>query len=195
MDGDGDLDLAVGIGNDDLLIGDQIYENVGGALTLAAGFGWEASEKSRTQSMAWGDVDGDGDLDLAVGNWGHPNKVYRNENGTLQPTAFWSSADRDNTRSVAWGDMDGDGDLDLAVGNWGVNKIYQNENGRLNPVAAWISVEEAATERVVWADVEGDLDLTAANWGGKCWQHCALSQHRRHNRDQSRLDEPTACCA
>ena len=64
--------------------------------------------------MAWGDWDGDGDLDLAVGNNGR-QPGYKNDGGVL--TSVWTSVEAVPTLSVAWGDWDGDGDLDLAAGN------------------------------------------------------------------------------
>ena len=78
--------------------------------------GWTTSVADGTTSVAWGDVDGDGDLALTASNDG-PNRVYRNENGVLNPTAAWSSSEVDKTWSMAWGDVDLDLDLDLAAGN------------------------------------------------------------------------------
>jgi len=120
-------------------------------------------------------MDGDGDLDLAAGNDGQPNRIYLNEGGQLQTTAAWSSTESDLTSSIAWGDADGDGDLDLAVGNgsffgfeWGAgqpNRVYLNEKGQLQTTATWSSTESDLTSSIAWGDVDGDgnLDLAVGN--------------------------------
>jgi uncharacterized repeat protein (TIGR01451 family) len=124
---------------------------------------WSSTETDNTISVAWGDVDGDGDLDLAAGNWTGPNRVYQNTGGTLSTAAVWSSSESDNTESVSWGDVDGDGDLDLAAGNYGQpNRVYQNTGGTLSTAAVWSSSESDNTESVAWGDWDGDSDLDLA---------------------------------
>jgi hypothetical protein len=118
------------------------------------------------QSVAWGDWDGDGDLDVAVGtDSAQPNRVYENDGGAL--ALAWSSTETDDTRSVVWGDWDNDGDLDLAVGNYSgqPNRVYENVGGALG--LAWSSSESDYTLEVAWGDWDGDgdLDLAAANAG------------------------------
>ena len=77
---------------------------------------WGLENYLYTTSVAWGDADGDGDLDLVVGNYWGPNQIFLNDGegnfsvSTLQVYGNY-------TTSVAWGDADGDGDLDLVVGN------------------------------------------------------------------------------
>ncbi len=181
MDNDGDLDLAVGNGkaldNSGTTFGDtnQIFENSGGDLTLF----WESTDLGESRDVAWGDVDSDGDLDLAVGNMialatettSEKNYLYINRGedflarplpGSIKPTT-----------SVAWGDVDGDGDLDLAVGNQGTmegtnNQLFRNDEGILN--LAWAeSGTTANSESVAWGDVDGDgdLDLVVGNDSGE----------------------------
>jgi hypothetical protein len=74
-----------------------------------------------------GDVDGDGDLDLAVGSYGEQNVVYAGDgDGTFDTISHTFGTGSDNTYALALGDMDGDGDL--VVGNrGGQNAVYLNQ--------------------------------------------------------------------
>jgi len=162
VDGDNDLDLAVGAYGTN-----RLYLNTHGALESTAV--WTATGYADTRSVAWGDVDGDGDLDLATGGT-ETTRVYLNEGGALQPTAAWTPLESEFVYAVAWGDVDGDGDLDLAAAtDWGyTNKIYYNVGGSLQPTPGWESNETGTSTGLAWGDVDGDgdLDLAFSNAGG-----------------------------
>lgn len=170
MDGDGDLDLVEGNRNEPC----RLYFNDGFVFKGTVPSGFDMTFDARdTRSVAVGDVDGDGDLDLVTGNFNGANRLYLN-NGSLNPfpATIGSNitADADDTASVALGDLDGDGDLDLVAGNNGTpNRLYLN-NGTADPFAGVtglaITNDASATNSAALGDLDsdGDLDLVVANF-------------------------------
>jgi hypothetical protein len=129
LDGDGDLDLAVGsyIRYDRYIVA-VLKNNGDGTFQTAVnynsgGWGWP--------SVFCADLDGDNDLDLAVGHFSrwYGFNVYilkNNGDGTFRGAVNYGAGDE--PRSVFCADLDGDLDLDLAVAN-----EYSNNVSILSP--------------------------------------------------------------
>jgi hypothetical protein len=126
-------------------------------------------------SVAWGDYDNDGDLDIALAGQSSTTpiaRIYRN-NGAGSFTDINAGLTGVTLCSLAWGDYDNDGDLDLAVAGSTINdyisRIYRNNgNGTFCDISAGLT--GVACCSLAWGDYDndGDLDLaiSGADTGG-----------------------------
>jgi hypothetical protein len=114
---------------------------------------------------AWGDFDGDGDLDLyyagqlnASSNGGG---LYQNDNGTFTLLTN-SGLPMWNLGAADWGDVDGDGDLDIAImgydGNTSLADVFIN-NGNNTFTAANAGLAQVYSGDLQFADINGDGHL------------------------------------
>ncbi len=163
IDGDGDLDLLIaGSGSHDVPF-TKVFRNTGGTFTDS---GIVLTGLSRA-TAAWGDLDGDGDLDLAMTGLnaaGAPAMVVSRNNGATFSVVPGSYANI-FAGSVAWADDDGDGDLDLLVtgltaasaAGIPLTRLYRNDAGVLTPVAH--PFPNCYSGAVAWGDYNGDNRL------------------------------------
>ena len=172
-DGDGDLDLAGASyidpaarprHNPCLL---RLYNNDGsGSLApeecmigpLSKDSTWQPAITQRSYSVAWADVDRDGDQDLGVGDYGTHNRAHLNTGTELgAPSSFIENTTLapEDTTSLAWADFDNDGDPDPAWGNQNQRaRLYRN-NGL--PTSTWTEAWQAPNNRAT----------TSVAWGGR----------------------------
>ncbi len=159
VDNDGDLDIAVGNIDQQL---SRIYLNDGlgnfdsGTLTFG-GYG------DQSYALAFGDVDGDGDLDIAEANLGLQNVVYLNDGqGHFDVTRAFGSGS-DNTLDVLFGDVDGDGDLDIVAANqFSESSVYLNDGAGNFSQGDIFRPADTTPIYVALGDVDGDGDLDLA---------------------------------
>ncbi|GHB73029.1 hypothetical protein GCM10008107_23060 [Psychrosphaera saromensis] len=127
------------------------------------------TNKDDTASLAFLDVDSDGDLDMVEGNYLDVNKLYLNAGNGTFAAGTNIGTELDETRTVVFMDVDNDGDKDLVVSNANqTNKIYLNDgSGAFSTTGIDIGDETDATRALALFDVDndGDVDLVAGNNG------------------------------
>ena len=127
------------------------------------------------------DFDGDGWIDIYVGNDGTANQLWINErDGTFRDAALLSGAavngagNAEASMGIDAGDFDNDGDEDLFVTNWfdQMNILYQNQgNGIFEDRKAASGLGPPSRAKTgfgtAWFDYDNDglLDLFTANGG------------------------------
>ncbi len=162
VDGDGDQDLVVGFewSRHGLFLIDG-----SGRFTAATATHMPQNSAS-PEVMLLDDCDGDGDLDLIIGNLIRPNYLFRNDGAGsfTDVSATHMPLVHDLTRDLAIGDVDNDGDRDLVVGNDGQNGLFLNDgSGKFVDVTAThLPVDSMTTTSVALGDVDGDGDLDLA---------------------------------
>jgi len=172
FNGDGLLDFVVSRWSTNLGYKNRLYKNNGdGTFTVVwSSDGSDGPGAAHTRTLAGGDYDNDGDLDLYWGNDGGKNYVYRND-GNFNFTYVWQSNEADDsvTQGVdAWGDYDNDGDVDILVSNYGpndTNRVYRND-GNNSFTLVWTSAESTYARAQGWGDYDNDGDLDILTSGG-----------------------------
>ncbi len=170
IDGDGDLDIVtvnselnserIGAITDGAQ--NVIYLNDNGSFspTNARPFG---PADSQTTSVAMGDLNGDGALDIVTGNFGQLNMVYLNDGSGRFPgdgEQLPGPADS-QTRSVTIGDLNGNGLLDIIVGNDSQQNLIYFNNG--SGEASTFNVQPfGPADNTTWSVATGDLNADGA---------------------------------
>ena len=173
IDNDGDLDLIVtGYDGSGRRL-DKYINNGAGSFTKYTNWG----TRIYRSSIALGDIDNDGDLDLIVtgydGSGGRLDKYKNNGFGSFSgPTSFGTGV---YYSSIALGDIDNDGDLDLIVTGYSssgyrLDKYINNGAGSFSGSSLGPGVYFSS---IALGDIDndGDLDLivTGVYWDGFYW--------------------------
>ncbi|MEN6450965.1 MAG: FG-GAP-like repeat-containing protein [Thermoguttaceae bacterium] len=162
LNGDGKLDLAVANSSPTGTVG-VLLGTGSGAFGVATAFN---SGGASPRTVAAGDFNGDGKLDLAVANYGSGKLgiLQGDGSGGFGTAATFSAGSSPQGLAVA--DFNGDGKLDLATTNWPsdtISVLLGNGSGGLGTAIACNA--GAWADDIATADFNGDghIDLAVVN--------------------------------
>lgn len=144
-DGDGDLDLFIGVRSKPFLYGipvnGYILNNDGkGRFTnVTSTIAPDLLDIGMITDAEWVDVDHDNDKDLIiVGEW-MPLTIIVNDNGKFvnRTTAYGLERTNGWWNTLSVDDLDGDGDLDFIAGNHGLNSMFKGST--TEPVKMYVN--------------------------------------------------------
>ncbi len=163
LDGDGDLDLVLGVDQGGQ---NQIYRNDGNRVFTNITAAALPPQLGDTKAVQVFDADGDGDLDILFGNSGTCRQLANTGIGVFTDVTTTSLPPNSGTNDLAVGDVDGDGDLDVvrAVGG-GANELWRNTGGVFQIAVGALPNMVQSNSAIALADLDGDqdLDLIVAN--------------------------------
>jgi hypothetical protein len=169
---DGAPDLAIlGVVNGTLTATSRIYRNDGSG----GGGGWTFTDIGAPLpnvmwgSLAWGDYDGNGTLDLAISGRDTTvtpvTAIFRNDgsdgNGGWVFTDIQAGLPGVYDSSLAWADLHNDGQRDLAIAGWNGSLRYANIY-RYDGSDTFTDIQAGLTAinsgQIGWGDYDGDND-------------------------------------
>ena len=114
LDGDGNLDIVLARGHHSPMVNVVLFNDGRGRFELHR----LSDIADNSFSVALGDLDGDRDLDIVIGNdRHHPSRIYTNDGSRRFTLAGSFGAPEWNSRTVLLSDLDGDGRPDIVVAN------------------------------------------------------------------------------
>lgn len=163
LNGDGFTDVHVVYFAPDGLP-DKVYLNDGQAKFSDSGLALDE------ETIAWGDLDGDGDMDYFGKRWGEGFVVQLND-GKGQFTTGWQMVDNQVTLGgIALADFDHDGDLDALVlngyrdtGSFPAQLFLNDGTAHFTDSGQLLNKTLGAEVAVGDLDLDGDLDVFVAN--------------------------------
>lgn len=167
--GNGFLDIVIashGLGWDDYL---TRFEN-GGNASFSAPIFFNPQDPSGPHAVAIGDIDGDGDEDIATATLYNDLVVWYENNGTgqFEESHITSIEENEGYRHIELADLDSDGDLDIITGSSSDNHIAwqaNDGNGNFSPMLTLTDdVDYPRDFEIDDLDADGDMDICAISF-------------------------------
>ncbi len=161
FDGDADLDLYLsGFDGSNVVGGLYVYES--GVYTLSSTANIPAVYMG---SADWGDVDGDGDLDIVVmgsdASYTDITEVYKN-NGDGTFTSLNTGIAPAEQGEVTFAHINNDAFLDISLSGIGasdrITKLYSNDGSGVFTEVTSVTLPGMNLGRIKWADYDNDSD-------------------------------------